>query len=52
MSTSTNESSSSPQISKLDEWFTKWHLPDISKLTLEDAKKALEELEKIVENWP
>ena len=37
--------------SRIDEWFTKWHLPDVKKLTVEDANKALEELEKLVEEY-
>jgi hypothetical protein len=44
-------SNAKPPISRVDEWFDKWHLPDVKKLTAEEAKRALEELEKLVEQY-
>jgi hypothetical protein len=38
-------------ITKVDEWFTRWHLPDTTKLTAEDGEKALEELEELVQRY-
>jgi hypothetical protein len=38
-------------VSRIDAWFSKCHLPDISKFTMEDTKKALEELEQLVEEF-
>jgi hypothetical protein len=38
-------------VSRIEQWFERWHLADMSRLTKEDAKKALEELELLVEEY-
>jgi hypothetical protein len=43
-----NKSPSSSTMSKIDAWFAKSHLPDMTRFTIEDAKRALEELEELV----
>jgi hypothetical protein len=44
-------SANKPRVLRMDEWFNKWSLPDIKRLTAEEARRALEELEKLVEEY-
>jgi hypothetical protein len=38
-------------IEKIEEWFGKWNISNSKKLSSEEARKALQELADLVENY-
>lgn len=47
----TFDDSSSLFLTRMDDWFAKWHLSNISDLTAGEVKKALEELEVMADEY-